>query len=102
MDGGVIASIVILALLWTIVVVTASYISRRLNIDTAVVIIIGILFWPAWLIMLLIAVGKKNDAAVNATLVRVGGVSSPSSSDDATAQYPSLSDTNLRSVEATA
>lgn len=100
MDGGVVASIVILALLWTIVIVTAPYIGRKLNIDTAVVIIIGILFWPAWFIMLLIAAGKKNDAAVSATLVHVGTVSSSSAPDDAIAQYPSLSDTKLRSVEA--
>ena len=88
MDGGLIAAVIILVLLLAAIVVTAPFISRKLEIDTAVVIIIGILFWPAWLIMLLVAAGKHPHTETVAVVHQVGAAPQG-------APLPSLSNTVL-------
>jgi hypothetical protein len=96
MDAGVVAAIFVVVLLLVAVVSTSSYIGQRLQVDPIVVVVVGILFWPAWLVMLLVAAGRTDHVAGTTTNVAYRAIPT------GTVQYPSLSDTALatRSVAA--
>ena len=81
--GNIIILTIVCILMFLAVVVTSSFIARRMQINVAVVIVIGILFWPAWLIMLLIAAGKDESTIPSqVTIIPVSGMVSTEKASD--------------------
>jgi hypothetical protein len=89
MDTGVVAAVIVMVLLLVAILSTSFYIGKRLQVDPVVVIVVGILFWPAWLVMLLVAAGKTEHNAPVSVHVAPGVIR------DSRPPYPSLSDTAL-------